>query len=63
MDCIDSRIKKNMMNILSLIEIDKSVSIAMQLSWDNRPTWDNWPNKPGHVWDNRPTWDNWANKN
>jgi hypothetical protein len=27
--------------------------------FDNRPTWDNWPNGPANPFDNRPTWDNW----
>jgi hypothetical protein len=30
-------------------------------TWDNRPTWDNWPKTPA-PFDNRPTWDNWNKK-
>lgn len=32
-----------------------------EVSWDNKPTWDNWRKSPA-PFDNRPTWDNWKKK-
>jgi hypothetical protein len=34
---------------------------ATHAGWNNKPTWDNWKNKPS-PWGNQPTWDNWDNK-
>jgi hypothetical protein len=40
---------------------DAPTPVIVEGTWDNKPTWDNWPKSPA-PFDNRPTWDNWNKK-
>jgi hypothetical protein len=59
---IVNQIKAKASELRKLIVRTAATPHAGIVGFDNRPTWDNWPDKGGSPFDNRPTWDNWSKK-